>query len=207
MRTLGQVDKINFSDTVRMTYADRRADMCSTCGEIWLRWTSYLDLPVHMQTKEKFRKLFNEEADHMTLVHGQPARPPTPKHHTGNGKPKGIFAGTLTMSTSDPYNQNDMIAAARKIFSQTTCPVKRYAWYLEYTDAGTPHIHFLYECDEGGRIHAKIFKRYWKIWDERQRVGKGHRGGYHSSVQSETAYKEYIEKDGSIHCENKWATD
>lgn len=188
-----------------MDYQTRRANACPRCGEIWLKWSTYLDLPVTMQSKEKFRTLFREEADHMTAAHGEPARPASPKHHVGNGKPKGLFAGTLTMSTSDDYTQDDMLKAIRKIFSQQTVVVKRYAWYLEYTDAGTPHIHFIYETDEGGRIHAKIFKRYWKIWDEHQPIGKGHRGGYHKPVASETAYKEYIEKDGSIHHENNWA--
>lgn len=124
------------------------------------------------------------------------------KHtHIGNGKHNGLFAGTLTMSNKDQTNELEMVSAMRKIFSQKTCPVKKYAWYVEYTENGLPHIHFIYETDTGGRIHQKVFKRYWKIWDESVRCGKGHRGGYHNNVLSPTAYKEYIEKDGGLHHE------
>lgn len=130
-------------------------------------------------------------------VHG------TKKHHEGNGKPKGLFAGTLTMSNTDTYNEEDMIHAIKKIMAQETCPVEKYAWYLEYQDNGTPHIHFIYKTKADGRIHAKVFKRYWKIWDESKKLGKGFRGGYHSKVDSETAYLEYIEKDGGRH-QNNW---
>lgn len=124
------------------------------------------------------------------------------KHHDGNGKPKGLFAGTLTMSKDDKFNEEDMIHAIKKIMAQETCPVEKYAWYLEYQDNGSPHIHFIYKTKAEGRIHAKVFKRYWKIWDESKKLGKGFRGGYHSKVDSETAYLEYIEKDGGRHQDN-----
>lgn len=122
--------------------------------------------------------------------------------HEGNGKPSGIFAGTLTKAPDWPDTEEDMISAMEKIVSQQTCPVEKYAWYLEYTDAGTPHIHFIYQTTSGGRIHAKVFKRYWKQWDEKRRLGKGHQGGYHSHVESELAYLEYIEKDSGRSASN-----
>lgn len=118
--------------------------------------------------------------------------------HKGNGVHQGLWAGTLTMSPTDPYNEEDMIGAIKKIFAQQTVPVKNWAWYREYTKNGTPHIHFVYETDTGGRIHKKIFQRYWKLWDEpRNQTGRGgFPGGYHSPAKSETAYLEYISKDG-----------
>lgn len=125
------------------------------------------------------------------------------KHHEGNGKPKGLFAGTLTMSPTDPENENTMINAMRKIFNQETCPVKKYAWYLEYQQNGLPHVHFIYETVSSGRIHQKVFKRYWKMWDENKKQGQGFRGGYHKVVDSTTAYLEYIAKDEGRH-ESKW---
>lgn len=118
--------------------------------------------------------------------------------HKGNGKHNGIFAGTLTISTDEASeaSEEQMCDAIKKIMTQKTVEVKRYAWYLERTKNDIPHIHFIYETITGGRIHAKIFKRYWKIWDESVKCGKGHRGGYHKAVESETAYNEYIKKDG-----------
>lgn len=126
-------------------------------------------------------------------------------HHVGNGKPKGIFAGTLTYSpNSDNKNENDMVTAIKKIMRQKTCPIKRYAWYLEYTEKGTPHIHFIYETEKGGRITSQTFKRQWDIWDESVHCGNGHRGGYHKHVADENAYMDYIAKDNNIRHENNW---
>lgn len=120
------------------------------------------------------------------------------KSHSGNGTHQGLFAGTLTMSPNDGLNEEDMVQAIQKIFSQQTVPVKNWAWYREYTKNGVPHIHFCYETETGGRIHKKVFQRYWKIWDEpRNQTGRaGFPGGYHSPAKSETAYLEYISKDG-----------
>lgn len=122
--------------------------------------------------------------------------PQKQKHHVGNGKPQGIFAGTLTMGTTTPENEETMVVAIKKIMNQQTCPLRKYKWYVEYTERGLPHVHFIYETLTGGRIHAKIFKRYWKLWDESVRHGKGFQGGYHKECHSETAYDEYISKDG-----------
>lgn len=131
---------------------------------------------------------------------------PKKKHHTGNSKPKGIFAGTFNMSPDDPYNEKDMIEAVRKLMRQKTNPVKRYAWYLEYTENGLPHIHFIYETESGGRIIEQTFKRCWPIWNSESACGRGHRGGYHKHCADEEAYLKYIEKDGNVHHENKWFT-
>lgn len=118
------------------------------------------------------------------------------KHHVGNGKPIGIFAGTLTMGTTQKETEDDMCIAIHKILNQQTCPVKKYKWFIEYTERGLPHAHFVYETYAGGRIHAKVFMRYWKLWNEGIRHGKGFQGGYHKEVLSEIAYEEYIAKDG-----------
>lgn len=149
-----------------------------------------------------WKKARDLEDRHNTETH---ITAPPKRTHKGNGTHNGIWAGTLTMSPNDHTNENEMVHAMTKIFSQQTCPVKRYVWYVEQTDNGMPHIHFIYETDAGGRIHQKVFKRYWKIWDESQKIGRGHRGGYHKPVESETAYLEYIEKDSGRHI-NKWTT-
>lgn len=126
-------------------------------------------------------------------------------HHTGNGKPKGIFAGTLTMSPKWETNEEEMCEAIKKIMRQKTTPVKRYVWYLEYTKEDVPHIHFIYETEKGGRITQQTFKRQWKWWDESTPCGSGHVGGYHKHCAKEDDYLEYISKDKGRH-ENKWTT-
>lgn len=115
--------------------------------------------------------------------------------HEGNGKHCGAWAFTLNASPSDGLTEFDMIRAARKIMSQRSNPVKKYAWYLEYGKNGNPHIHGMYETNSGGRIEAKHFMRAWPIWDEKTRLGAGHRGGYHKEVISEAHYSYYIKKD------------
>lgn len=119
--------------------------------------------------------------------------------HSGNGKYKGSFAFTLTKSPEDDLSEEDMLEAVRKIMSQTSCPVKKYAWYLEYKENGShPHIHGVYETESGGRIEAKYFKRYWPIWDEKLSLGHGFRGGYHRPVRNDENYAQYISKDGGL---------
>lgn len=130
--------------------------------------------------------------------------------HSGNGVKKSAWAFTLTKSPSDDLTVADMIAAARKIMRQKSCPVKKYAWYLEYKgedDNGLPahpHIHGMYETEDGYKIEEKHFTRAWKIWRQKDnkgnviKLGNGFRGGYHEAVEHETAYSDYIKKDGGI---------
>lgn len=116
-----------------------------------------------------------------------------------NHKPLGTFVGTLTMSPNDATNEEEMVTAIQKIFRQKTVPVQKHAWYLEYTANGLPHIHFIYRTATGGRLHAKVFKRLWKYWDESQVCGNGHRGGYHALCHREDDYLKYISKDEGRH--------
>jgi len=129
---------------------------------------------------------------------------PKKKTHVGNGKPQGEFAFTLTKSDKDVITVGDMLTAVRKIMTQKSCPVIKYAWYYEEKgrdgngDPIHPHIHGIYETESGGRIEAKHFKRAWSIWDEKKPMGQGFRGGYHRTVKHNESYRDYIEKDGGM---------
>lgn len=131
------------------------------------------------------------------------------KTHSGNGTYQGAFAFTLTKSPKDELTVLQMITAAEKLMRQKSCPVKKFAWYLEHkptlddTEAH-PHIHGMYETADGKRIESKHFKRAWPIWGEHAkdengrpvRLGAGFRGGYHRPVKCEEKYIDYIRKDG-----------
>ena len=120
-----------------------------------------------------------------------------PKSHVGNGAPQGQFAFTLTSSPTDGLTVADMVTAVNKVLNQKSCPTKSFAWYLEYGDPelqAHPHIHGMYETESGGRIEAKHFKRAWKVWDEKVKMGFGFRGGYHRPVRDKEAYTDYIAK-------------
>jgi len=152
-------------------------------------------------TVEFMMKRYRKDQQHNHEFHGCPL---SNKTHQGNGAPQGAFAFTLTKSPDDPYTEFDMIKAVRKIMSQKSCPVTKYAWYLEYGDTELqthPHIHGLYETESQGRIEKKHWKRAWPIWDEAHKLGRGFRGGYHRPVRSEEGYKDYIKKDKG---KNEW---
>jgi len=122
-----------------------------------------------------------------------------------NGKPHGIFGGTLNMSDKDDLKEEDMIKAIKKVMNYKPSNVRRYAWYKEYTEKGLPHIHFIYQTRNDGRIKQQLFERAWTIWNEKIPVGNGHRGGYHALVADKDAYLKYIGKDASLDFENKWS--
>lgn len=149
-------------------------------------------------TPERIAKAYRDINDHLVECHGIPTQVQT---HSGNGLYQGAFAFTLTKSPDDDLTEEDMIKAAEKIMNQQSCPVKKYAWYLEYGDPelkAHPHIHGMYETENSGRIERKHFKRAWPIWDEKTRAGRGFRGGYHRPVRDEEGYSDYIKKDGGI---------
>lgn len=172
-----------------------RTCFCEAC---WKEDTLFeYMLLAHVNDNHKYDKLQRQYREYVNthcpmMIAKQSLKP---KHHKGNGKFKGIWVGTLTMSTADPTNEEEMVCAIKKIFNQRTCPVEKYAWYLEYTDAGTPHIHFCYQTPDGGRIHNKVFKRAWPFWNETVKCGAGHRGGYHAPCADEEGYLKYIAKD------------
>lgn len=138
--------------------------------------------------KEHYARFLKHAEEH----HGR-----AKKLHEGNGRPIGAFAFTLTYSPDDGLTEADLIVAVRKVMNQRSCPVKRYAWYLEYGDPETkrhPHIHGLYETETGGVIENKYWKRAWDIWNPKMKIGKGHRGGYHRPVRDDEDYSNYIKK-------------
>ena len=147
---------------------------------------------------EEYKRLLYEWMDHSIDVHHEPD---TRVKKTKNGKYNGPFAFTLTMSPSDGLTEEQMTFACRKIMEQKSQPVKKFAWYLEYKDEETkkhPHIHGMYELDDGRRIEKKHWQRQWKIWDETIALGAGFRGGYHRPVRIDEAYADYISKQNGL---------
>lgn len=112
---------------------------------------------------------------------------------------KKQFAFTLTTNGDDVAEEEEKLReAVEKIFRQQTVPVYEGAAYLEYTEAGRPHIHGYYETNDGGRIFAKVFKRCWPLWGET----RGHTkfaGGYHEQMKT-NRYKGYMAAEGRVVC-------
>lgn len=132
---------------------------------------------------------------HYEEFHG---KPPRKQEHSGNGAYKGAFAFTLTKSPDDELTEEDMIKAVKKVMNQNSIPTSKFAWYLEYGDSALklhPHIHGMYETADGGMIETKHWKRAWPIWNPKQKLGHGFRGGYHRPVRDNESYDDYIQKD------------
>lgn len=113
------------------------------------------------------------------------------------------YAFTLTMPP-DYESKKPIEEVARLICENgmTSKPYERpimWAYVLEHTEAGTPHIHGMYKMASGRRIENKYFKRYWPLWDEKVKLGHGHKGGYHQKARDEQSYDAYIQKEGVVY--------
>jgi hypothetical protein len=164
---------------------------CDICHEFWNNVAAGAFTAAGQLAMTKFAK-------HRKDDHG--IQPTTT--HKGNGAHIGAFAFTLTKSPNDDLTEADLLKAVRKVMNQQSKTPTKFVWYLEYgdNDAKThSHIHGMYETVDGGRIEAKHWKRAWPIWDEKNRMGSGFRGGYHRPVRSEENYSDYIKKCGGIH--------
>lgn len=125
-----------------------------------------------------------------------------PENKKGKADPDTAYAFTLTMPP-DYKHKKPLDQVARQIVENglTNKPYEKaakWAFVLEYTEAGTPHIHGMYQTPSGRRIAAKYFKRYWDLWDEDVKLGHGHKGGYHQKARHEQSYIAYMQKDGVI---------
>lgn len=170
---------------------------CKEGKESWNKLRSFHN---YGWSHEKILVHFEKELEryyqeHLVSHHGYPPRPSS--SHEGNGKYLGAWAFTLTKSPDDDLTEEDMIKAVHKVMNQKSIPTKKFAWYLEYGDEDAkthPHIHGMYETENGGMIETKHWKRAWPIWNPKQKLGKGFRGGYHRPVEVDECYDDYIRK-------------
>jgi len=118
------------------------------------------------------------------------------------------FAFTLTMPP-DYQPAKPLPEVAKKIleYGLTNKPFEKaskWAYVLEHTDKGTPHIHGVYETPSGRRLSSKYFKRYWPLWTENpkdpgyKKLGNGFIGGYHQKARHNESYNAYLEKEGTV---------
>lgn len=126
-----------------------------------------------------------------------------PKVDSRKATPGTEFAFTLTMPPDYKPNKT-VIESAKLIMKNGLTADKPYekasqwAIVLEHTDKGTPHVHGVYKTESGRRISAKYFKRYWDLWDEKVKLGAGHKGGYHAKARHSESYAAYLEKEGVV---------
>lgn len=112
------------------------------------------------------------------------------------------YAFTLTMppdyKPKKPIEEAARLILEKGLVSKTKEKACEWAFVKEHTEAGTPHIHGVYRTPSGRRIEAKYFHRYWDLWDEKFKLGHGHKGGYHAVARHSESYKAYMEKEGVV---------
>ena len=129
-------------------------------------------------------------------------RPYLKKAHHLKAEENTEYAFTLTMPP-DYQPVKPLTEVARNIMEHgiTNKPYEKpikWAYVLEHTEQGTPHIHGVYRTASGRRLAAKYFKRYWSLWDETKPMGNGHQGGYHQKARHNQSYAAYLLKEGDV---------
>jgi len=127
---------------------------------------------------------------------------PDNKKNPGKAEEGTQYAFTLTMppdyQPAKPLQEVAMKIMEHGLTSKPYQKALQYAYVLEHTEAGTPHIHGVYKTQSGRRISSKYFKRYWPLWDEKVKLGHGHKGGYHQKARHAESYNAYLEKEGVV---------
>lgn len=180
-------DMDNLDKYLRLRYRMTTAMVCATCDE-WNEWNEKCN------AGWKFSEDPGRNTQHIyetVLAYHQ---------HTKSCvlyKPRKTYAFTLTTNGDDQALEEEKLCmAAEKLFRQESVPVAKGEAYLEYTEAGRPHIHGWYETVDGGRIFLKIFKRCWPLWGEKP--GRTQfAGGYHE-VMKTNRYIGYANSEGRL---------
>jgi len=157
------------------------------CGCVVEDWLAPMDL----EAKDLGVKFISRCEKHSSKVDSRKATPGTE------------FAFTLTMPPD--YKPNKTVLESAKLIMKNGLTADKpyekpsqWAIVLEHTDKGTPHVHGVYKTESGRRISAKYFKRYWDLWDEKTKMGAGHKGGYHAKARHSESYTAYLEKEGVV---------
>lgn len=145
--------------------------------------------------------------------HPNPFKPPENKN-SRKAEEGTQYAFTLTLPTGwNSLKPLEEVAKNIMEYGLTNKPEEKackYAYVLEHTEKGTPHIHGVYQTKSGRRISSKYFQRYHltqefkktdkdkHYWNENVHLGHGHRGGYHQKVRSNESYEGYLEKEGVV---------
>lgn len=184
-----------------------RKFLCSDCARMGL---SACDYSLHAQSDvldcgcevvDRFAPV-NMDHPNLGLTFKSRCSAHAAKADSRKADPTTAYAFTLTMPP-DYESKKPIEEVARLIVENglTSKPYEKpiqWAYVVEHTEAGTPHVHGMYKTESGRRIEQKYFKRYWPLWDEKVKLGHGHKGGYHQKARHEESYDAYIQKEGCV---------
>lgn len=131
------------------------------------------------------------------------ASTPKPKQNSQKADPDTSYAFTLTIPPTyqckKPLEEVAQLILKNGLTNKPYEKASRWAYVLEHTESGTPHIHGMYQTPSGRRISNKYFERYHPLWDEKVKLGHGHKGGYHQKTRHNESYEAYMTKEGCVH--------
>lgn len=101
---------------------------------------------------------------------------------------------------SDADAQNAMRCAVERLTRYYKDEIIEFHAIGEYTRDGRAHVHGWYHLDGGRKITDKNFKRAWKHWNPKRKLGRGFEGGHHQTIERQSDFAGYVEK----HLEEAW---
>ena len=136
---------------------------------------------------------------HMADVHVKmlvEVNKPRVKKHAGHELGAREFTLTYSPQWCDDATARElMIRAVERIMKYYRNEICELEVVGEITKSGQSHIHGYYLLDGGRKITDKNFKRAYKFWNPKKKLGRGHEGGHHEVVKAESDFKGYIDKD------------
>lgn len=120
-----------------------------------------------------------------------------PQYHASHEL--GAREFTLTYSPKwmdDETARNTMKTAIQRLLKYYDGDILNLRAIGEVGTNGLSHIHCFYKLRKGLKITDKNFKRAYKYWNPKKKLGfSGHEGGHHANVKSESDFLGYIDKD------------
>lgn len=95
----------------------------------------------------------------------------------------------------DTDAQNAMRCAVEKLTRYYRNEIIEFHAVGEFTRDGRAHVHGMYHLDGGRKITDKNFKRAWKHWNPKRKLGKGFEGGHHQTINRTADFLGYMEKN------------
>lgn len=130
------------------------------------------------------------------MIEYQKSQRVKPKSHAGHEL--GAREFTLTYSPKwmdDSTARIEMSKAIDKLCKYYVDDIVELRAVGEVGSNGLSHIHCFYKLRAGLKITDKNFKRAWKYWNPKKKIGNGFEGGHHQTIKEEADFKGYIDKD------------
>lgn len=171
-----------WQDALRRSPVDER--WCEKCQCVWLEF---------LLTKI-------QDAEHTTnQIHAR--RENKGKYTARDGLGPREF--TLTYGNhfdNDEAAQAAMTQAIQRLTKYYKDEIIEFHAVGEFTSAGRAHVHGWYHLDGGRKITDKNFRRAYPPWNPKRKLGKGHEGGHHATIDRVSDFAGYAEK----HLEEAW---